>query len=189
MDEDKPGDERIKAMGKRTRTATSLMSKIRIMFVCLGNICRSPLAEAVFRHHVREAGLEDVFEIESSGTGQWHVGQQADARMREKAAEYGVSLEKHRAQQFGEAHFDEFDHIFVMDKNNLHDVLYHDRTDAFGNKVRLFREFDPEPDDFQVPDPYYGGDQGFQNVYSIVDRTVERLLERLVEEHELNGRS
>lgn len=159
------------------------------MFVCLGNICRSPLAEALFRHHVRENDLEDAFDIQSSGTGQWHVGQQADARMRETARARGVSLEEHRAQQFVEDHLDEFDHIFVMDKNNLHDVLYLDPKDVYGSKVRLFREFDPEPQDFQVPDPYYGGEQGFQNVFSIVNRTVENLLERLKEEHGFNGRA
>lgn len=162
------------------------MSKIRIMFVCLGNICRSPLAEAVFRSQVRQAGLQDVFEIESSGTGHWHVGQQADARMRQTAAENGVDLEAHRGQQFIEDHLDEFDHIFVMDKSNLHDVLFLDRNESYANKVRLFREFDPDPGDYQVPDPYYGGERGFQDVYSIVDRTAERLLERLIEEHGLS---
>ena len=158
---------------------------IRIMFVCLGNICRSPLAEYVFKQHVRDAGLEDDFEVQSSGTGNWHVGQQADARMRRKASEYGLSLDAHRAQQFDLAHLDEFDHVFVMDKHNLHDVLYLDREERFANKVRLFREFDPSPDDYQVPDPYHGGAKGFENVYQIVDRTVARLLERLVEEHDL----
>lgn len=156
------------------------------MFVCLGNICRSPLAEALFRAHVREAGLEDDFDVESSGTGQWHVGEPADARMRQTAAENGLDLAAHRAQQFVEDHLDEYDHIFVMDKNNLHDVLYLDTEDRFGNKVRLFREFDPEPEDYQVPDPYYGGDGGFQHVYEIVDRTVASLLARLIEEHGVN---
>lgn len=162
------------------------MSKIRVMFVCLGNICRSPLAEAVFRAHVRKVGLEGAFEIQSSGTGHWHVGQQADPRMRQTAAKNGLDLETHRAQQFIDDHLDEFDYIFVMDKNNLHDVLYFDTNDKYGNKVRLFREFDPEPGDYQVPDPYYGGEHGFQNVYSIVERTVERLLDRLIEEHGLS---
>lgn|SRR5690554_5606114 len=161
------------------------MSKIRIMFVCLGNICRSPLAEAVFRAHVRQAGLEDAFEIQSSGTGSWHVGGPADARMRRTATRFGVDLESHRAQQFIEDHLGEFDHIFVMDKNNLNDVLYLDRGDRYGNKVRLFREFDPEPEDYQVPDPYYGGDGGFVKVYEIVDRTAKNLLRRLIEEYGL----
>ena len=159
--------------------------KIRLMFVCLGNICRSPLAEAAFRAEVQKAGLEDMFEIESSGTGEWHVGKQADQRMRETARRYGMSLEEHRAQQFDAGHFADFDHIFVMDKNNLHDVLFLDRKERHGGKVRLFREFDPEPQDFQVPDPYFGGQQGFENVFDIVQRTARRLLESLVEEYEL----
>ncbi len=161
------------------------LDKIRIMFVCLGNICRSPLAEYVFKEHVRELGLEDAFVVESSGTGNGHVGQRADTRMRRKAAEHGVSLEPHRARQLEAVHLDEFDHIFAMDKNNLHDVLYLDRPEAHGHKIRLFREFDPEPGDFQVPDPYHGGAQGFENVFQIVRRTVRKLVERMVEEHEL----
>jgi protein-tyrosine phosphatase len=74
-----------------------------------------------------------------------------------------------------------------MDKNNLNDVLFFDEDDRYSNKVRLFREFDPEPGDYQVPDPYYGGEQGFENVYDIVDRTTDVLLDRLVDEHDLEG--
>lgn len=163
------------------------MGKVRIMFVCLGNICRSPLAEAIFREHVQAAGLEERFDIQSSGTGDWHVGQQADPRMQKTALDRGVSLDAHRAQQFENIHLEDFDHIFVMDKSNLHDVLFLDRDDRFGSKVRLFREFDPNPDDYQVPDPYFGGDRGFNNVYAIVHRTTKMILERLIEEHDLVG--
>jgi protein-tyrosine phosphatase len=161
--------------------------KIRVMFVCLGNICRSPLAAGVFLEKVRAAGLADRIEVASSGTGHWHVGQPADARMRQTAQQYGCSLEAHRAQQFDAAHLEAFDYVFVMDKDNLHDVLYLDRGDRFGNKVRLFREFDPEPGNYQVPDPYYGGPAGFDEVYRIVSRTAERLLERLIEDHGLEA--
>lgn len=161
--------------------------KVRVMFVCLGNICRSPLAEAAFRSEVQKAGLQDVIHIESSGTGHWHVGNQADTRMRETARRFGLSLETHRAQQFEFGHFTDFDHVFVMDKNNLHDVLYLDRKETYANKVRLFRELDPEPGDFQVPDPYFGGAEGFENVFEIVNRTSRKLLERLVEEYELDS--
>jgi protein-tyrosine phosphatase len=158
---------------------------IRIQFVCLGNICRSPLAKVVFRDKVEEAGLEDHFEIVSSGTSNYHVGEQADRRMRETAEQYGLSLEDHRASQFQKEDLEAFDHVFVMDKSNLNDVLHLDENDEHGGKVRLFREFDPEPDDYQVPDPYHGGRKGFENVYEIVDRTAHMLLHRLVEEHNL----
>lgn len=156
------------------------------MFVCLGNICRSPLAEWSFRKHVDEAGLTDRFEIASSGTGSWHVGGGADQRMRDTARRRGLSLEEHVAQQFAEEHFQEFDHIFVMDKSNLHDVLFLDQQDLHGDKVRLFREFDPSPEDYQVPDPYYGGEAGFENVYDIVDRTAKNILDAFVSHYELS---
>lgn len=163
--------------------------KVRIMFVCLGNICRSPLAAGVFKAQAERAGLSDQFEVHSSGTDNWHVGQQADTRMRQTARQMGCSLESHRARQFRREDLAEYDHIFVMDKSNLNDVLFLDQSDEYANKVRLFREFDPEPDDYQVPDPYYGGEEGFQNVYEIVERTANMLLHRLVDEHGLNGRN
>ncbi len=161
------------------------VAPIRIMFVCLGNICRSPLAAGVFREKVEAAGLAERFEIASSGTGNWHVGEQADARMRSTAQGYGLSIEAHRAQQFVVDDFGQYDHVFVMDKSNLHDVLFLDEEDVHSGTVRLFREFDPQPGDFQVPDPYHGGEQGFENVYAIVDRTAQAILERLIDEHDL----
>lgn len=162
---------------------------IRIQFVCLGNICRSPLAEVVFREQVEQTGLASHFEIASSGTGDWHVGDSADRRMQEMAARHGVSLDAHCATQFAADDLAVYDHILVMDKNNLHDVLSLDEDDEHNGKVRLFREFDPEPGDFQVPDPYYGGHDGFENVYRIVKRTAERLLDRLIEEYDLPART
>ena len=158
---------------------------IRIQFVCLGNICRSPLAKVVFRDKVEDAGLEDHFDIVSSGTGNWHVGEQADDRMRKTAKRKGLSLEEHRASQFQAEDLAQFDHIFVMDKSNLNDVLHLDEDDEHGGKVRLFREFDPDPGDYQVPDPYHGGREGFENVYDIVERTSDMLLHRLVDEYDL----
>jgi len=159
--------------------------KIKVMFVCLGNICRSPLAHGLFRNFVAEAGLAEHFEIESSGTGAWHIGQRPHARMQQTAQSHGLSLDGLRAQQFMAEDLDAFDHIFVMDKSNLHDVLLLDDDDRYGHKVRLFRELDPDPGDFQMPDPYYEG--RFDHVYTIVERTARALLDRLVEEHDLAG--
>ncbi|MFO8232918.1 MAG: low molecular weight protein-tyrosine-phosphatase [Longimonas sp.] len=158
---------------------------IRIQFVCLGNICRSPLAEGVFREKVEARGLADAFEIDSSGTGDWHVGSKADGRMRATARKHGLSIEDHRASQFQPADLEAYDHIFVMDKSNLNDVLFLDDNDQYSGKVRLFRELDPEPGNYQVPDPYHGGEEGFERVYNIVDRTAEVLLDRLIEEYDL----
>ena len=154
---------------------------IRVLFVCLGNICRSPLAEGVFRMKVQEAGLGDRFEIDSAGTGQWHVGQRADARMRSTARRRGVDLDDLRARQMDRDDLHHFDHVFAMDRSNLHDTLYLDPDGDHSTRVRLFREFDPDPDDYQVPDPYYGGHGGFDHVFDIVDRTAEVILERFRE--------
>jgi protein-tyrosine phosphatase len=155
-----------------------------VLFVCLGNICRSPLAEGVFRRKVGEAGLADRFEIDSAGTGHWHVGEAPDVRMRNTASRRGVDLSACRARQLkrGDLVGDlAYDHVFVMDKANLNDTLYLDPSGDHGTRVRLFREFDPEPDDYQVPDPYYSGPEGFDRVYAIVDRTAEVILSRLRE--------
>lgn len=163
----------------------TMSDPIRLQFVCLGNICRSPLAKAVFRDKVEEAGLEEHFEIASSGTSNYHVGEKADQRMRETAQRHSVSLEDHRASQFDAEDLEAYDHVFAMDKSNLKDILHLDEEDEYGGKVRLFREFDPEPGDYQVPDPYHGGRRGFENVYDIVERTSEMLLHRLVDEYDL----
>ncbi len=151
-------------------------SLIRIMFVCAGNICRSPLAEGVFRHVAREQGALDRFEIASSGTGGWHVGESPDRRMRKTASSHGVSLDGQRAQQFEAGDLEYYDLILAMDKNNLSHIRYMDARNRYGDKIKLFRSYDPEPGDEEVPDPYYGGAQGFEEVYRMVDRTVKEIL-------------
>lgn len=158
---------------------------VRLLFVCLGNICRSPLAEGVFRHLARQHGVEEHFEIDSAGTGSWHVGESPDDRMQATAAKNRIDISGQRARQIAPSDLEEYDHIFVMDKSNLADVLALDEVDEYGHRVRLFREFDPAPGDFQVPDPYYGEGDGFDRVYSIVERTARMLLGRLIDEHDL----
>ena len=152
---------------------------VRVLFVCLGNICRSPLAEGLFQQKVVEAGLAEHFEVDSAGTGGWHVGAPADRRMTATAARHGTDPSALRARQLSRADLDYYDHVFVMDKANLHDTLYLDPDGDRSTQVRLFREFDPEPGDYQVPDPYYGGDEGFETVFAIADRTTAAILDRL----------
>ena len=151
----------------------------RIMFVCMGNICRSPLAEGVFRHIAKERGVYDHYEVASSGTGAWHVGEKPDRRMRETASRHGVSLDGQRAQQFEFGDLDYYDLILAMDGNNESGIRHMDPGRRYAEKVHLFRSYDPEPGDMQVPDPYYGGAKGFENVYQMVDRTVRALLDEL----------
>lgn len=152
----------------------------RVLFVCLGNICRSPVAEGVFRSKVESRGLGDSFEIDSAGTGAWHVGQKPDQRMRETSLAHGVSLEDQRARKLGLDDLWTFDHIFVMDRSNLEDARYLDATGEYHPRIRLFRDLDPVADSPDVPDPYYGGRDGFENVYAIVDRTCDAILEELM---------
>ncbi len=157
-----------------------------MLFVCLGNICRSPLAEGIFAAQVSEAGLSDHFDIDSAGTGSWHAGQLPDARMRETARGHGTTLVS-RARQFVPGDFSEFDHILVMDRSNQSDVLASPGAESGADRVQLFRDYDPEPGDGQVPDPYYGGSEGFETVYSMVERTSSRLLAELTEQYDLSA--
>ena len=154
---------------------------VRVLFVCLGNICRSPVAEGVFQDKVTAAGLGGEIEVDSAGTGGWHVGAPPDRRMTAAAAARGTDLSRLQARQLVRADLGDADHVFVMDKDNLHDTLALDPEGDHGTRVRLFREFDPEPGDYQVPDPYYGGPDGFDRVYDIVDRTTDVILDRLCE--------
>lgn len=149
-----------------------------VLFVCLGNICRSPLAEGVFRHLVEEAGLSDRFEIDSAGTGGWHVGERPDARAQMVAGQHGVALEC-RARQVTEEDLRSFEYVIAMDRENLRKLER--MADAAGSQaeVRLLREYDPGADGDEVPDPYYGGASGFETVYEMVHRACQGLLERL----------
>ena len=149
-----------------------------ILFVCLGNICRSPLAEGVFRHRVAEAGLQDRFRIASAGTGGWHVGDPPDPRSRAVAEARGVSLEGQTAQRVSPSDFDDFDLIVAMDRSNLSDLQRSAGGDRRASLV-LLRDYDPEPGDGEVPDPYYGGPGGFDRVFDMVDRCCARLLDTL----------
>jgi low molecular weight protein-tyrosine phosphatase len=153
-------------------------ARTRVLFVCLGNICRSPIAEGVFLHLVTTAGLADRFEIDSAGTGDWHVGERPDARAAMVAHEHGIDLPS-SARQVTEDDLRRFDYVIAMDRDNLR-ALRRMAAAASGNaEIGLLRDFDPERDGDDVPDPYYGGAAGFENVFQIVRRSCEALLARL----------
>jgi protein-tyrosine phosphatase len=156
----------------------------RIGFVCLGNICRSPMADVILTELVDLGGLTTKVEVTSCGTGDWHVGHPMDPRAATALLAEGYDPSAHRAQQFDQSWLEQ-DLLLAMDAQNLHDV-----TDGAGEseRVRLFRSFDPllpdptdstDPVDRDVPDPYYGGDDGFAEVVAIVERTCRRLLMEL----------
>jgi protein-tyrosine phosphatase len=151
---------------------------MRILFVCLGNICRSPTAEGVVRHKLREAGLGEDVDVESAGTGGWHVGNPPDPRAAAAAAARGIPLES-RAQRFEAFHFDDFDLILAMDRQNLADMRALAPHAAAEGKLHMFREFDPlavASGELDVPDPYYGGEDGFEDVLDMIDRAAEGLI-------------
>ncbi|XWN36472.1 MAG: low molecular weight protein-tyrosine-phosphatase [Balneola sp.] len=150
----------------------------KLCFVCLGNICRSPTAEGLFIHKVREEGFEKYFYIDSAGTAAYHVGEGANSKSQATANKHGVHLPS-RARKLDYADLEEFDLILAMDKENFSNIHDLDRRDRFSHKIKLMRDFDPSPEDGSVPDPYYGGLQGFENVFQILERSTETLLNEI----------
>lgn len=150
----------------------------RLLFVCLGNIIRSPLAEQLFSDLARQAGATDKYTVGSAGTGDWHSGQSPDPRMVETAAKHGLTLGG-TARQVRPNDLDDFDLILAMDESNRADLLELARTPAQHVKIRMLREFDPQRDDLDVPDPWYGGQDDFEQTYQIIERSVRGLLEAL----------
>ncbi len=159
--------------------------RVRVLFVCLGNICRSPTAEGVMRSLVREAGLQKRIEVDSAGTGGWHVGESPDARATEAAGRRGIVLEG-AARKVRPRDFEEFDLILAMDASNLRDLQRVAPDERAREKVRLLREWgragsQSSDGDLDVPDPYYGGPGGFDEVLDLVQAACTSLLEQLRE--------
>jgi protein-tyrosine phosphatase len=152
---------------------------IRICFVCLGNICRSPTAEAVMRHLVAGAGLNHEIAVDSAGTGDWHIGEPRDRRSRAVGETRGIPLEG-AARQFTARDFDRYQHVLAMDRANREALLRMARNQDDRAKVSLLRAFDPAaPADAEVPDPYFGGPHGFEEVFDICEAACRGLLEHL----------
>lgn len=164
-----------------------MSSVMRLCFVCLGNICRSPTAAAVMRHMVGEAGLGDRIEVESAGTGGWHVGDGPDPRAAAEARRRGVPM-PHRAKKFTADDFVRFDLILAMDDENVADLVAIAPTPEHAAKISLLRSFDPtSPPGATVPDPYYGGADGFRDVFDHVERACRGLLTQIVSSQRLTG--
>ena len=154
-------------------------STVEVCFVCLGNICRSPLAQGVFEALVKQEGLQDRIIIGSAGTSHWHVGGPPDPRMQQTARQHGIHLNS-RARQFQAADFKRMDLVLAMDHSNLSTLQQMRPAPELHDKLFLFRSFDPENNgDLEVPDPYYGGDKGFETVFQMVERTCPKVLQQL----------
>ena len=158
---------------------------IKICFVCLGNICRSPTAEGVMLRLVRSAGLADRIAVDSAGTGAYHTGERADRRARTTAEARGVELTS-RARQFTVGDFDRFDYVVAMDRDNRDDLLAMAEDEAAGSRVFLLRAFDVSgADELDVPDPYHGEPGGFDAVFDLCEAGCQGLLERIRVDHGL----
>jgi protein-tyrosine phosphatase len=147
----------------------------KLLFVCLGNICRSPSAEGIMNHLIKQHGLEDQIICDSAGTSSYHIGSPPDRRMTAAALRQGIRLEG-QARQFQKSDFEEFDLILAMDKENYENILRLDRTGQYAHKVKLMCDFCTEHKDREVPDPYYGGESGFTYVIDLLLDACKGLL-------------
>ncbi len=154
----------------------------KILFVCLGNICRSPAAEGVFKQKIKERDLDKLYVVDSAGTGGWHVGNLADPRMRETALSRGIEITS-RSRKIEASDLYEFDHILVMDNDNLAAVksLIKDHKNPVNSKIKLILSYSKNSQLEEVPDPYYGGQNGFDKVLDLLDDAIDGLIDSLID--------
>lgn len=153
----------------------------KVLFVCLGNICRSPMAEGVFNKLIKERGLQDLFQCDSAGTAGYHIGELPDLRTR-KVCELMHTPLDHRGRKINKADLQEFDILLAMDQANYFDILHQlGVSDEDKHKVRLLRSFEPNNLQGEVPDPYYGTMEDFHNVYAMLEKACGALLDTLTE--------
>jgi len=149
--------------------------QVKVLMVCLGNICRSPLAEGILKQKTSHL---DIF-VDSAGTSNYHIGDSPDQRSVQIAGKYGIDITSQRGRQFQVSDFDEFDLIFAMDKSNYNDILSLSRNEADKNKVELILNLIKSGENIDVPDPYYGGGNGFEKVYKMLNEACDILVERI----------
>lgn len=151
-------------------------ANIRVLFICMGNICRSPTAQGMFEYLLEEAQLSEHIDVDSAGTHAYHIGEKPDKRATQAAAGRGIDLSRQRARCVEAADFVRFDYVLAMDSSNLDDLLAI-CPQAQQNKIRLFLEFAQDLSEREVPDPYYGGEQGFERVMDLIEMGARALLE------------
>lgn len=158
------------------------MEKTSVLFVCLGNICRSPTAEGIFHRLIQERGIENHFEVDSCGTSAHHKGEAPDLRSQEEANSRGTDLSFIRSRQFIMEDYYRFQHIFAMDERNLADIMddFPENSDA---NIQLLLDYHPSLSDKSVPDPYWGGSKGFSHVYDIIEESLTHFLDQWQKDH------
>jgi len=157
---------------------------VKVLFVCMGNICRSPTAEGVFRHIVKESKLSNSIHIDSAGTHAYHIGNPPDPRAQEASIKRDIDLSSQRARKIKNSDLTEFDYVIVMDHSNYSDVDSLNPGEHKDN-LKLFLEFSNQFDEDEVPDPYYGGGQGFEHVLDLVEDASRGLLKDIQQKHDL----
>ena len=162
-----------------------MTEKIKVLFVCLGNICRSPTAEGVFTKLVQDKGYHNQISIDSAGTHAYHVGSKPDPRARDAANRRGVKLDHLRARKVEPEDLDEFDYVIAMDHENYHNLVSMSTSDN-QKKIQMFLHFAKNANLEEVPDPYYGGEKGFERVLDLVEDASEGLLLTIIQTHSLS---
>ena len=158
------------------------MTKINVLFVCMGNICRSPTAEGVFAQRLKEAGLNKVVGVDSAGTHAYHIGEQPDPRSQKTASQRGISLSHLKARKAVEEDFERFDYVLAMDRDNYHG-LEKICPPGSEHKLQLFLSYAPNLEHDEVPDPYYGGPTGFDRVLDMIEEASDGLLQDIQLRH------
>lgn len=169
-------------------TPSYVFFMIKVLFVCLGNICRSPLAEGIFNHLIAQKGLQQVLTSRSAGTADYHVGEPADRRTIKIAKRHGIEIH-HEGCLLDESHFQEYDYIVAMDHSNYLNITRHPGYISSRAVIVMMRNFDTAASDLNVPDPYFGSMDGFERVYQMLLKASEGFIEFLVEKHQLDSAS
>ena len=154
--------------------------EIKVLFVCLGNICRSPAAEILFEHHLKLLGKESLFYLDSCGTGGWHQGEKADKRMRQTAEANGLTI-IHKARQILQEDFSKFDYILAMDDQNLKDLIA--MNEAARKKIFLLSDLSEDYLSQNIPDPYFGDMKGFENVFNLLNKVTSQVANTILHKH------
>jgi protein-tyrosine phosphatase len=149
--------------------------------VCLGNICRSPLAQGVLQHKLDSFNLKNIY-VDSAGTGSWHAGNPPDIRSIEIAEKYGIDISQQRARQFSSNDFNTFNKIIVMDTKNYKDLLNLSSSQIDSDKINLLLSYTYKNERASVPDPYYGGDDGFENIYKLINSACNEIIKEIIKD-------